>query len=177
MYQSVYYSRKTSEVFVRDDKQGWISLEHKPTYYRADKFGLMKTLTGVSVTPCDTYEKGEPGTDLRSAEGCRRKRGFSHMARRNRVVLEATGRPALRHTPLAFLNPKLYTFTSNSQHRFCFIASCFAFVRLAASSAEGSRDVAGRLCQDRHAVKLNNEGATPVAPFVFVKQMVFMFNL
>lgn len=61
MYQSVYFDRKKSECYIRDSDIGWQCVPVKPTYYRYDPKGTMRTLNGYPVTPCDSYEKDEKG--------------------------------------------------------------------------------------------------------------------
>ena len=62
MYQGIYYDYKTKTCHLRDDKQGWLSFEYYPTYYKLDPNGEYKTLDGKRVSPSRTCDKNDPLT-------------------------------------------------------------------------------------------------------------------
>ena len=61
MYLASYFSRRENICYVRDTDTGWNAVDYEPVYYRYDKQGTHRTLTGFPVTPCYSYEKGEKG--------------------------------------------------------------------------------------------------------------------
>ena len=62
MYQSIYYNFRTKTCHLRDDKQGWLSFDYAPTYYKLDPNGKYETLDGKRVSPTYTCDKNDPLT-------------------------------------------------------------------------------------------------------------------
>jgi hypothetical protein len=79
---------------------------------------------------------------------------------------------------LAFVGCKLYTFTLI--HSTVLVSSQFVLLLPVVRWARlwGFEPLGQDCAKTAQAVKLNNEGVphSGIAPFVFVKQMVFMFN-
>jgi len=62
MYQVLHYDFRTKTCHLRDDKQGWLSFEYTPTYYKLDPNGKYETLDGKRVSPTYTCDKNDPLT-------------------------------------------------------------------------------------------------------------------
>jgi len=62
MYQAIYYDFRNKTCHLRDDKQGWLSFEYTPTYYKLDPNGQYETLDGKRVSPTYTCDKNDPLT-------------------------------------------------------------------------------------------------------------------
>jgi DNA polymerase elongation subunit (family B) len=62
MYQTIHYDFRTKTCHLRDDKQGWLSFEYTPTYYKLDPNGQYETLDGKRVSKTYTCDKNDPLT-------------------------------------------------------------------------------------------------------------------
>jgi DNA polymerase elongation subunit (family B) len=62
MYQTLHYDFRNKTCHLRDDKQGWLSFEYTPTYYKLDPNGKYETLDGKRVSPTYTCDKNDPLT-------------------------------------------------------------------------------------------------------------------
>ena len=62
MYQAIHYSFRDKICHLRDDKQGWLSFEYTPTYYKLDPKGQYETLDGKRVSKTYTCDKNDPLT-------------------------------------------------------------------------------------------------------------------
>jgi len=62
MFQAIHYDFKNKTCHLRDDKQGWMSFEYYPTYYKLDPNGKYETLDGKRVSPTQKCDKNEPLT-------------------------------------------------------------------------------------------------------------------
>ena len=62
MYQALHYDFRTKTCHLRDDKQGWLSFEYTPTYYKLDPNGQYETLDGKRVSKTYTCDKNDPLT-------------------------------------------------------------------------------------------------------------------
>ena len=62
MFQAIHYDFKSKTCHLRDDKQGWMSFEYYPTYYKLDPNGKYETLDGKRVSPTQKCDKNEPLT-------------------------------------------------------------------------------------------------------------------
>jgi len=62
MFQAIHYDFKTKTCHLRDDKQGWLSFDYSPTYYKLDPNGKYETLDGKRVSPTYTCDKNDPLT-------------------------------------------------------------------------------------------------------------------
>lgn len=62
MYQAIHYDFRNKTCHLRDDKQGWLSFEYTPTYYKLDPNGQYETLDGKRVSPTYTCDKNDPLT-------------------------------------------------------------------------------------------------------------------
>ena len=60
MYQSVFYNHQTYTYHLRDDKQGWLEFQYKPTFWRrVEEYqeGAKPVLTGGWAIPTQKYDK------------------------------------------------------------------------------------------------------------------------
>ena len=62
MYQAIHYNFRNKTCHLRDDKQGWLSFEYTPTYYKLDPKGQYETLDGKRVSKTYTCDKNDPLT-------------------------------------------------------------------------------------------------------------------
>ena len=62
MFQAIHYDFRNKTCHLRDDKQGWMSFEYYPTYYKLDPNGKYETLDGKRVSPTQKCDKNEPLT-------------------------------------------------------------------------------------------------------------------
>ena len=62
MFQAIHYDFRNKTCHLRDDKQGWMSFEYYPTYYKLDPNGKYETLDGKQVSPTQKCDKNEPLT-------------------------------------------------------------------------------------------------------------------
>jgi hypothetical protein len=83
MYQSIYYDFTDYTYYLRDDKAGWKTFQHKPTYWkRAEEWdeGAQPILTGGWAVPTTKFkkdDKGQPSSEnLTHKEVIEKKRGF-----------------------------------------------------------------------------------------------------
>jgi DNA polymerase elongation subunit (family B) len=60
MYQSISYNFYTKKTVIRDDEQGWVEVDYKPTYYKLDKEGEFVTIDGRRVAPSRDFDKNHP---------------------------------------------------------------------------------------------------------------------
>jgi DNA polymerase elongation subunit (family B) len=63
MYQAVFYNHQTYTYHLRDDKQGWLEFQYKPTFWkRVDEYqeGAKPVLTGGWAIPTQKYDKYDP---------------------------------------------------------------------------------------------------------------------
>ena len=70
MYQSIYYDFSTYTYHLRDDKQGWLEFQYRPTYWkRVNEYqeGARPVLTGGWAIPTKKLDKNDvvigPATD------------------------------------------------------------------------------------------------------------------
>jgi len=62
MFQAIHYDFRNKTCHLRDDKQGWMSFEYYPTYYKLDPDGKYETLDGKRVSPTQKCDKNDPLT-------------------------------------------------------------------------------------------------------------------
>jgi DNA polymerase elongation subunit (family B) len=63
MYQAVFYDHQTYTYYLRDDKQGWLDFQYKPTFWRRveeHQEGAKPVLTGGWAMPTQKYDKNDP---------------------------------------------------------------------------------------------------------------------
>ena len=67
MYQAIYIQQGENyakTVHLRDDNEGWLHFDFKPTYYKADPNGQFTTLDGKKVSPTNKFEKSNYEIDV-----------------------------------------------------------------------------------------------------------------
>jgi DNA polymerase elongation subunit (family B) len=67
MYQAIYIQQGenyTKTVHLRDDNEGWITKDFRPTYYKIDPNGQYTTLDGKRVSPTNKFEKSNYEIDI-----------------------------------------------------------------------------------------------------------------
>jgi len=73
MYQSIYFDYSTRTIFLRDDKLGWDSFKHQPTFYkRVSKSSedSLPILTGGYGNPTTRWVKDDPSLLERDLDPC-----------------------------------------------------------------------------------------------------------
>ena len=64
MYQSIHYDRNNRIVHLRDDEEGWVAFDYRPTFYKLDPRGKFTTLDGQKCSPTFKYDPSHFEIDI-----------------------------------------------------------------------------------------------------------------